>query len=502
VVKMIQEVLLPLLVPFIGAIIIPLLGILFRKVGLERARDLIATLIALGTIASVIYLYPSISEQGVITFYYLFEPPTGACLRVDMLSWFMSFVFSNLGFLVTIYSITYMKKDTGLDEYYALLLALIGGMNLVVYAGDLFTLFVAWELMSLSSYTLVSFRKETWEPVEAGFKYLVMSAFGSATILYAISLIYGLTGTLNYEAIHQALQAAEANPSFYIIVGMLIVGFGVKASIVPLHTWLPDAHPAAPSSISAMLSGVVIKNGVYCILRILLLAFPVTVLDYGTVIAIFAVLTMTVGNIMALLQEDIKRLLAYSSIANIGYIFAGISVGMMSGVGEEAAILGIAGGLLHVLNHSIMKGMLFLCAGAFIHELGTRNLEELKGIGRKMPVTTFSFFIGCLAIAGVPGLSGFTSKLMIIWGAVVGGQIVLAALTLINSALSVVYYLRLIHIILFAKPTREMEHVKEAPLLMLIPIVILTIQIFLIGIVWPKVVFDVVETAAKAVLKM
>ncbi|MHA1471088.1 MAG: proton-conducting transporter transmembrane domain-containing protein, partial [Candidatus Asgardarchaeia archaeon] len=208
------------------------------------------------------------------------------------------------------------------------------------------------------------------------------------------------------------------------------------------------------------------------------------------------------GNIMALLQEDIKRLLAYSSIANIGYIFAGISVGMMSGVGEEAAILGIAGGLLHVLNHSIMKGMLFLCAGAFIHELGTRNLEELKGIGRKMPVTTFSFFIGCLAIAGVPGLSGFTSKLMIIWGAVVGGQIVLAALTLINSAFSVVYYLRLIHIILFAKPTREMEHVKEAPLLMLIPIVILTIQIFLIGIVWPKVVFDVVETAAKAVLKM
>jgi proton-translocating NADH-quinone oxidoreductase chain N len=498
---MIQEILLPLLIPFAGAIIIALLGILLRKAGVEKVTGYLAALVALGTIASVIYFYQLVSQQGVITFHYLFEPPGGACLRVDMLSWFMSLVFSNLGFLVTIYSIAYMEKDTGLDKYYALLLALIGGMNLVVYAGDLFTLFVAWELMSVSSYALVSFRKESWEPVEAGFKYLVMSAFGSATLLYAISLIYGLTGTLSYEAVHQALQVAKTDPSLYLIVGMLIIGFGVKASIVPLHTWLPDAHPAAPSSISAMLSGVVIKNGVYGILRVLLLAFPVTVLDYGTIVAVFAVLTMTVGNIMALLQEDIKRLLAYSSIVNIGYIFAGLAVGMMNGVGETAAVIGVAGGLLHVLNHSLMKGMLFLCAGAFIHELGTRNLEELKGIGRKMPITAFCFFMGCLAIAGVPGLSGFVSKFMIIWGAVVGGQLVLAALTLINSAFSVVYYLRLIHIILFAEPSKEMEHVKEAPISILIPIVILTIQIIFIGI-WPRTAIEVVEKAAEAVLKM
>jgi len=250
-----------------------------------------------------------------------------------------------------------------------------------------------------------------------------------------------------------------------------------------------------------MLSGVVIKTGVYGILRILLLAFPVTVLDYGTIIAVFAVLTMTVGNIMALLQEDIKRLLAYSSIVNIGYIFAGLSIGMMNGVGEAAATIGVAGGLLHILNHSIMKGMLFLCAGAFIHELGTRNLDELKGIGRKMPVTAFCFFMGCLAIAGVPGLNGFVSKFMIIWGAAVGGQVVLAALTLINSAFSVVYYLRLIHIIIFAEPRKEMEHVREAPLSIVIPIVILTIQILFIGI-WPKMAVEVVEKAAEAVLKM
>lgn len=496
-----QEILYPLLIPFLGAIAIPLLGILLRKMGIEKVRDYIAAVIALGTIVSVVNLYHIVSTQDVITFSYLFEPPTGACLRVDMLSWFMSFIFSNLGFLVTIYSITYMEKDTGLDEYYALLLALIGGMNLVVYAGDLFTLFVAWELMSLSSYALVSFRKETWEPVEAGFKYLIMSAFGSATILYAISLIYGLTGTLNFEALHQALLGVETNPSLYIIIGMLVIGFGVKASVVPLHTWLPDAHPAAPSSISAMLSGVVIKNGVYGILRILLLAFPVTVLDYGTIIAAFAVLTMTVGNIMALLQEDIKRLLAYSSIVNIGYIFAGLSIGMMNGVGEAAATIGVAGGLLHILNHSIMKGMLFLCAGAFIHELGTRNLDELKGIGRKMPVTAFCLFMGCLAIAGVPGLSGFVSKFMIIWGAAVGGQIVLAALTLINSAFSVIYYLRLIHIIIFAEPRKEMEHVREAPLSILIPIIVLTIQILFIGI-WPKMAVEAAEKAAEAVLKM
>jgi len=224
-------------------------------------------------------------------------------------------------------------------------------------------------------------------------------------------------------------------------------------------------------------------------------------LDYGTIIAVFAVLTMTVGNIMALLQEDIKRLLAYSSIVNIGYIFAGLSVGMMNGVGEAAATIGVAGGLLHILNHSIMKGMLFLCAGAFIHELGTRNLDELRGIGRKMPVTAFCFFMGCLAIAGVPGLNGFVSKFMIIWGAVKGKQLALAALTLINSAFSVAYYLRLIHIIIFAEPRKEMEHIREAPLSILIPLVILTIQILFIGIWWEPAV-EIAEKAAEAVLKM
>ncbi|MHA1262933.1 MAG: complex I subunit 5 family protein [Candidatus Freyarchaeota archaeon] len=264
--------------------------------------------------------------------------------------------------------------------------------------------------MSISAYCLVGFRKENWEPVEAGFKYLLMVAVGSTLVLYASSFIYGYTGTLNFAYVGTLISQIDqltlytTRPIFYLVITFLIAGFGVEAAIVPLHWWLPDAHPAAPSGMSAMLSGVVIKAAVYALIRTLLVMFPVQStpfpylwftftttpynypygfpatpypFDWNYALIVLAIITLVVANIMALLQRDIKRLLAYSSILNIGFILIGFSVG---------TFLGFTASFFHVINHAIMKGLLFLCAGAYLHATGSRMLDDLSGIGRKMPV--------------------------------------------------------------------------------------------------------------------
>jgi multicomponent Na+:H+ antiporter subunit D len=499
--------LLPILFPLIGAILTPIVSVLFSRVKAEKVRDFFAAFMFILTIWSVVNVYimlndPIITPTGVKSIYLWGDVTTGGTgFQIDMFGWFMSIIFSSMGFLVSIYSIKYMDQDTGLDKYYILLQTLVAGLIGIVYAADLFTLFVFWEIMALSGYALVSFRKHKWEPVEAGFKYLIMSAAGSTLILFAISFLYGLTGTLNIAYLATLLSAAAPSILMYGIIGMLIAGFGITASIVPLHSWLPDAHPAAPSGISAMLSGVVIKAGIYSILRINAVIFTPSIWNSGLIIAVFAILTMFVGNIMALLQTDIKRLLAYSSIANIGYIIGGLSIALIA-VNPSAQTLALTGALFHVLNHAMIKGLLFLVAGAFLYQVHTRDLNLLKGIGRKMPITAFCFVIGALAIAGVPPLSGFWSKFLIIWGQAATGDplgIILAAVTLFNSAFSVAYYLRLIQITVFSEPSDTVRNVKESPLGILIPIILLTIGIFVIGIVNGPFV-DILQQVANSLL--
>ncbi|MHA1754172.1 MAG: proton-conducting transporter transmembrane domain-containing protein [Candidatus Odinarchaeia archaeon] len=499
--------LLPIIIPLIGAILTPLVNYVFGKIKAKKVTDFFASFILVLTVWSVINVYlmltdPTITPTGVKSIYILGSVSTGGTgFQIDIFSWFMSIVFSSIGFLVAIYSIKYMDKDTGLDKYYLLLQTMVAGMIGVVYAADLFTLFVFWEVMALSGYALVAFRKHKWEPVEAGYKYLMMSAFGSTLILFSISFIYGLTGTLNIAYLGTLLASATPSMIFYLIIGMLISGFGVTAAVVPFHAWLPDAHPAAPSGISAMLSGVLIKAGIYSIIRINAVIFAPDIWNVGLVVAGFAVATMFVGNIMALLQTDIKRLLAYSSIANIGYILAGLSIALI-GVNATAQTLALTGSLFHVLNHAMMKGLLFLISGAFLYQVHTRDLNLLKGIGKKMPVTAFCLVIGVLAIAGVPPLSGFWSKFMIIWGQAVTGEplgIALAAITLFNSAFSVAYYLRLLQILVFSEPSDTVKDVKESPIGILIPIVLLTIGIFVIGIFNAPFV-DIIQQVASSIL--
>ncbi len=478
----------PLDVLLVFMVSAPLVGWITYRRDYRKIRGLYAVL-GLSVTAYFLYeLYTEVSEKGVMSVVgqLPFSPSLGACLEIDMLSVFMALVYVMIGLLAAVYSIKYMERDTGLTQYYVLLLGMVAGMMGVAFAGDFFTLFVFWELMSLTSYALVAFRKERWEPIEAGFKYLIMSAAGGATILLAMSFLYGMTGTLSFAS----LSGVAPNEWLYVTLILIIVGFGVKAAIVPFHTWLPDAHPAAPAPISALLSGALVQTGAYALIRVLLVVFGSMQITWQMTLVVFAVFTMFVGNFMALLQDDIKRLLAFSTIAQMGYILFGFSL---------ASLDGLTGSFFHIMNHAIMKSLLFLCAGAFVHRVGTRDLRKLEGIRQKMPMTSMLLAIGAVAIAAIPPLNGFWSEWMIVLAGVEAEMLPFSALMIINILLSVAYYLRLIYIIVLKAPTPVSEKATEAPLSMLIPIIILAALCIIIGL-YPGPFMALAEGAAKAAL--
>jgi multicomponent Na+:H+ antiporter subunit D len=436
------------------------------------------------------FLFFDVSQGVVIS-----QPLVGtytAHLRIDTLGVVMAAIFVGIGLAATVYSIAYMKKESGVPLYFTLLLAMIGGMVGVVFAGDLFTLFVFWELMCISSYVLVAFIKGAGESVEASFKYLIMSGAGSATVLLGISVLYGMSGTLNFEGLALAFGEAPFDPWLLFVSLMVLAGFGVKAAIVPLHTWLPDAHSVAPSPISALLSGVVIEVGVLALCRTCFSALMPVQAQWLSILAVLSVITMFVGNILPLVQGDVKRLLAYSSIGHIGYMLVGLSIGTQ---------LALTGTFLHIFNHALMKGVAFLCAGAIIYTLGTRQMDEMAGIGRKMPVTAIAFSISLLALLGLPPMNGFISELTLVTAAFQAGSTWLGAIIIVNSVLSSAFYLRVIRVILQPATSEKVKAAKEAPLIMLIPILVMAAMIIIFGL-WPDPVMKLMQESAAGVLSM
>jgi proton-translocating NADH-quinone oxidoreductase chain N len=405
-----------------------------------------------------------------------------------MLSIFMASIFLGLGFAATVYSIIYVEKSTGTPIYYTLILAMISGMVGIVFSGDLFTLIVFWELMSISSYALVSFFREEWASLEAGFKFLIMGATGSATALFGISLLYGMTGTLSFEGLATAFGSTAPNAWWHVAALFIFAGFGLKAAVVPLHTWVPDAHSAAPAPISALLSGIVLGSGIYAIGRTFFSAFISIQGQWVPIIAILSLTTMLVGNITALLQTDLKRMLAYSSIAQIGYMLVGIAVGTQTG---------LTGTFLQFFNHALMKGGAFLCAGAIIYRLGTRELPDMVGIGRKMPITAVAFSISIFALIGMPPFNGFISELTLLTSTFQANLVWLGIALILNSAISAVYYLGIIRVLIQAPVSEKVEKVKETPLLMLVPLCALAILIVAFG-VFPDPLINFAQQAAGA----
>ncbi|MCS7098227.1 MAG: hypothetical protein NZ922_04550 [Candidatus Methanomethyliaceae archaeon] len=421
---------------------------------------------------------------------YMKVPLNSGLMFIDQLGVFMALAFSILGLMACIYSIKYMERDEAIPLFYSLLLLMIAGMIGCVFAGDMFSFFVFWEMMCIASYTLVAFRREKWEPVEAAFKYLIMSSAGSASILFGMSLVYGMCGTLIFNDLYKILSNVS-NVWIYVAAVFIFIGLGIKSAIFPLHTWLPDAHSAAPSSISAMLSGVVVETGIYAICRIGFTVFYGIYNQWMEIIAILSIFTMLVGNLTPLLQTDIKRLLAYSSIAHIGYMLAGVSTG---------TILGLTAALLHIFNHAIMKGSAFLCSGMILYRLETREMKEMAGIGRKMPITAAIFSLSLFSLIGMPPLNGFISKLLLVMATIEANMAWLGAAIIINSAISAAYYLRTIKALLQPISSKKVEEAREGPIIMLAPLLILACLIVIFGI-WPDGLIEFAKSAANVLLR-
>lgn len=474
-----------LFAPFLMGIV----GLVADKFKAPKLRAGVAILVSLWGVLSIWMLYNMGIDAGdILVFSIGGLPPLGACFEIDMLSLYFAGTAAVLSFLVTVYSFTYMDHDTRLSEYYTLLCAITVGMMGVAFAGDMFTMFIFWEMMGIASYSLVSFRKDNPGPVEAGFKYMIMGSIGSVIMFFGMSFVYGMAGSLNFAVLASSLRGAALTPWTILVFATFIVGFGVKAAIVPMHTWLPDAHPEAPSPISALLSGIVIETGLYAMIRVLFVLYEPTL--FRMPIAALAVITMTLGNLLALFQDDLKRMLAYSSIAQMGYMLIGLSTG--SSIGLQALTM-------HVFTHSMMKGLAFLAAGSIVHESGSRNIDELKGIGRFMPLTTFGLFISFMGLGGVPATGGFISKFMLFGSAIQAGMSWLAVLGVLNSALSMGYYLRVIKT-LISDPVDTVLETKEAPVLMVGVTLAMTIIVVLLGL-YPELVVKFAELAANSLFE-
>jgi multicomponent Na+:H+ antiporter subunit D len=349
---------------------------------------------------------------------------------VDYLASFVLIAVNLITVAALIFSVGYMANYTGLWKFYALLMIMLTGINGFVITGDFFNLFVFLEITLLAAYALVGFGREA-EELEAAFKYAVIGSLSSIFILLAIGILYAATSTLNMAVLGRSITASQG---FFIhfVYSLLLMGFGLKVAMVPFHTWMPDAYSAAPAPASAILSGISGIMGVYALIRLFYNVFPAS----PAVLNVFLVLgtvSIFVGVIIARLQFDFKRLLAYSSISQIGYIILGLGLGTP---------LGILGAVFHMLNHGLMKSLLFLNTGSIEHATGTRDFREMNGIHKKLKPTAVTSMIASLSISGIPPFNGFFSKLIIILAAFQAHQPVYALLAAVASALTLAVFLK------------------------------------------------------------
>ncbi|MHC1739584.1 MAG: complex I subunit 5 family protein [Anaerolineaceae bacterium] len=407
-------------------------------------------------------------------------------IGLDGIGLIVSAIAVGLGFCVVLFSIPYMAHENGEEKFYALLLILIGSIVGLGCAMDLFNLWVWFELMAISSYFLVAFYNEQPASLEAGFKYLTQSAVGSALVLFGLAMLFSATGSMDFGTLWSTV--ATGSPIVLAATALIVIGFGIKAALVPLHTWLPDAHSQAPSGISAMLSGIVIEAGLIAMLRTLSVLAH-TNFPTGIVLLVFGCVNILVGNLLALRQVEVKRMLAYSSIAQVGYMLVGFGVAVLANSYTAAA-----GGFFHMFTHAMMKGLAFLAAGAFLYVLhigkgdhGALVLDDLNGAAKKYPLVAFLFSAALLGLGGLPPMAGFMSKWVILISTAQVGSVLMLCIVIfvaLNSVLSLGYYVPLINRMYRLNVSETVAAGKPIQWLMVAPMIILIIGIIAVG-VWP-----------------
>lgn len=362
-------------------------------------------------------------------------------LSDDLFGAFFAVAMLIVAIMTTVGSIRYIQKHTSNSAvYYSLILLSSIGMVLIAYSTDLVMLFVAWELMSIPTYILAGFAKKNPQSNEGALKYFLFGALSSAIIVYGISIAYGLTGSTNIQVVIEGFSNLDASmlPLGLLAVGMFIAGFGFKMGLVPFHMWLPDTYEGSPSPIASLLAAGTKKAGFAATIRVVVLGTIALSLDWTFALGVIAIMTMIVGNVAAIMQKSLSRMLAYSSIGHAGYILIGLSVSVFTPTG-------LHGSLLHIMNHAVMKGAAFIAIAGIVLAVGSTHIDKLKGLGRRMPLVSLGLVISLLALAGVPPLNGFWSKLLLFGSAIDAGTVVpwaywLAIVGVLTSAMSLAYY--------------------------------------------------------------
>lgn len=463
---------LPLAILTGGAFGAYLLGRLLRLRN-EQLAALTAGVFALALLAFALLL--ALVRNGATPFFGSMAP-SSAYLQADVAGVLLAMIACGLGVVVALYSGRYMSLDQRFITYYSLLLMMISGMVGMLMTQDLFNLYLFCELMSISAYVLVAFRRHTDTAIEAGFKYLIMGSVGTLIMLLGIAFVYRETGQLTLP-----LATGMLGPWQRAGIACLLVGLGLKSAIVPLHTWLPDAYGRAPSSVSALLAAVISKSTLLLMLKVALgLGLPAA--DLGLGLLLLSFLNMTLGNSLALVQTHTKRLLAYSSIAQTGYIMFSLGVGLRYGL--PAAL---QAGLFLLLTHAVMKATAFLSKGVCHFYLNTSLVAELQGTAQQLPLVALTFALSLAGLAGVPPLAGFVSKWFILteglraadWLAYVG-----LAIFLLNNLLALGYYLPLIVRLFTPAPAGTPEATTRIRLSrwMAAPLLVLAALILAIGL--------------------
>ena len=488
------------MVLFLGAFLIVLFG---RN---KFMRNLIAFLAVSASLACIVALIKPVMIDGEIIAYWMGNRAVaggyaiGIALEVDALSLFFALLISTAVFVSGVYSLQYMEHDNNVPEYYTLFLMLSGGVIGLVLSGDIFNMFIMVEILTFAAVALTAFRNKAHGALEAAFKYLVVGCIGSTCILVGIIMLYAQAHTLNFAQL-SAIIPGNMNTATKLAFALLFVGFGTKAFIVPFHPLAADAHGAAPASISVLISGVLTKSGIYALIRLTYFLFQT--MNLGT----FQFLLVFVGSVsmfvcvtMALAQHDFKRLLAFHSISQIGYVMA--AIGLCTGLGFSA-------GLYHAMNHTLFKGLLFLCAGAVLHQTGTTNLDELGGLSKKMPWTCGLFLVGAFSISGLPPFNGFASKWMVYQAAYQKasetgniGFLLVTLVALLTSVLTLASFVKVSQSVFFGRLPAKYENVKEVKGGMIFAMCLFAVLCIVTGLFPSMVTKYLTEPAARAVFSV
>lgn len=482
---------------FLGAFLVEIFGSKNKTV-----RNILAVGTAAIAFAEIVALIKPVMIDGKVISYWMgnWEPVNGYAIgigyEIDQLNLFFALLVVSTFLFSGIYSLKYMERDHHLGHYYTLYLMLSGSVLGLVLTGDIFNMFVMIEIMTFACVALAAFRNRQKGALEASFKYLVIGSMGSSFTLFGITLLYAQCHTLNMAQLSSILSTTHT-PTTTLALGMLVAGFGVKAYLVPFHTPAADSYTVAPASVSMMFSGMVNKAGVYGMIRLLYIIFrSMDSTAVQTLLTVIGTVTMFVGVTMALSQHDFKRLLAFHSISQIGYVITAAGLG---------TALGLTGGLFHAMNHTLFKGLLFLCAGAVFYATGSTNLDELGGLSKRMPKTTICFLVGAFSIAGLPPFNGFASKWMIYQAtyekAVTTGHIGYALVTvvaLVVSVMTLASFIKVTQAVFFGQTPLTCRKAKEVPFAMRLPMWIMSVLCLLTGVCYEQVNKYLLTPAVKA----